>query len=65
MMTISHFVLGAQPTAQQQEPQGQGQTPPPPPPFHPPPRASSLDKNECGVHLSTYSRMATYVSNGR
>ena len=63
VMTISRFVPGARPTAQQQEPQGQGQTPPPPP--HPPPKASSLDKNERGVHLPTYSRMATYVSNGR
>ena len=63
VMTISRFVPGARPTVQQQEPQGQGQTPPPPP--HPPPKASSLDKNERGVHLPTYSRMATYVSNGR
>ena len=31
-MTISRFVLGAQPAAQQQPPQGGGQTPPPPPP---------------------------------
>jgi len=30
-MTISRFVPGAQPTAQQQSPQGQDQTPPPPP----------------------------------